>query len=45
MEFETLEYLMSLSTAEVDKLNEVSDEELFDCWKEIKMRKSSLIYK
>jgi hypothetical protein len=45
MDIETLEYLMRISTAEVDKLNEVSDEELFERWKEIKMRKSSLIYK
>ena len=45
MDIETLDYLIRVSTAEELILNEISDESLFEKWKDFKRRKSTLIFK
>ena len=45
MEIDTLDYLPRISTAEEIRLNEISDECLYNRWRDLKIRKSSLIMK
>ena len=45
MEIDALNYLLRISTAEEIRLNEISEEYLYNRWRDLKIRKSSLIIK
>ena len=45
MEINTLDRLLRISTAEETRVNNISDEDPFDKWRDLKIRKSNLITK